>query len=49
MFILEYPPEVQSWIDAFKPYYKNCSLVDAPPEAVEAFEKFKKWFSMQGL
>jgi hypothetical protein len=49
MYLVEYPKEVQEWIDTYDPYMEGCHLIDdAPPEAIEAFEKFKKWAWEQG-
>ena len=38
-----YPEEIQKLIDTFEPYLVGCHLENAPQEAVDALEKFKKW------
>ena len=41
--ITRYPEEIQKLIEVFDPYMVGCHLENAPKEATEAFEKFKKW------
>ena len=42
------PDYVQAWKDTFRPYMVGCHLENAPPEAVEAFEKYREWSWEQG-
>lgn len=44
MVIHEYPKEIQELMDIYKPYMVGCHLENASSEAIEAFEKVKKWF-----
>lgn len=48
MVIREYPEEIKKLMKIYEPYMVGCHLEDAPPEAVEAFEKVKKWAWEQG-
>lgn len=43
-----YPEEIQKLIDTFEPYIVGCHLENAPQEAIDAAEKFKKWAWEQG-
>lgn len=43
LVIREYPKEIKELMDIYDPYVVDCELKDAPPEAVEAFEKVKEW------
>ncbi len=45
---VKYPEEIQKLIDIFEPYMVGCHLENAPKEAIEAAEKFKKWAWEQG-
>lgn len=48
---VEYPEDIKKAMEIFKPYennIKDAELKDAPPEAIEAFYKFKKWAWEQG-
>lgn len=47
MVFREYPDEIKKLIAAYEPYMVGCHLENAPPEAVEALEKVKKWFDDQ--
>ena len=40
---VKYPEEIQKLIDIFEPFMVGCHLENAPKEAIEAAEKFKKW------
>ena len=43
------PEEIKKLKEVYEPYIVDCEIVeDAPPEAVEAFEKVKKWAWEQG-
>ncbi len=48
MVIREYPEEIKELMKIYEPYMVGCHLEDAPSEAVEAFEKVKKWAWEQG-
>ena len=46
MVILKYPSDIQKLIDIFDPYREAISskhFDQSPPEAVDAFNKFKQW------
>lgn len=45
------PEEIRKLKRIFKPYMEGCHLRDdAPPEAIEALEKYDKWYDEnQGL
>ena len=45
---VKYPEDIQKLIDIFEPYMVGCHLENAPKEAIEAAEKFKKWAWEQG-
>lgn len=45
---VEYPDEIQKLVDIYKPYVVVCHLENAPQEAIEAFEKVKRWDWEQG-
>ena len=45
---VKYPDEIQKRIDIFEPFMVGCHLENAPKEAIEAAEKFKKWAWDQG-
>lgn len=44
----ELPKEIQELEKIYEPYIVGCHLENAPKEALEAFEKVKKWFIEQG-
>ena len=48
---IKYPEEIQKCLDIYEPYaiqiYEG-KLEGVPQEAIEAFEKFKKWAWEQG-
>lgn len=48
MVIREYPEEIKELIKIFEPYMVGCHFENAPKEAIEAAEKFKKWAWKQG-
>lgn len=48
MVIREYPDDIKKLMDIYKPYIVGCHLENAPQEAVDAFEKVKKWSWEQG-
>lgn len=51
MYYSKFPPEIQKLIDIYTPYeneIKDGELHDAPIEAIDAFNKVKKWFWEQG-
>ncbi len=48
MVIREYPKEIKELMNIYEPYVVGCHLEKAPPEAIEAFEKVKKWAWEQG-
>lgn len=48
MVIREYPEEIKELMKIYEAYMVGCHLEDAPSEAVEAFEKVKKWAWEQG-
>ena len=46
MVILKYPSDIQKLIEIFDPYREAISskqFDQIPPEAVDAFNKFKQW------
>lgn len=45
---VEYPDEIQELVDIYEPYIVGWHLENAPQEAVEAFEKVKRWDWEQG-
>ncbi len=51
MVIREYPKEIQKLMDVYEPYvhqlYHN-ETKNIPKEAIEAYEKVKKWIWEQG-
>lgn len=47
--LIEFPKEIQELMNVYKPYMVNHKFVkDTPQEAIEAFEKVKKWAWEQG-
>lgn len=46
--IIDYPDEIKELMKIYEPYMVGCHLENAPQEAVEAFEKVKKWVWEQG-
>ena len=48
MVIREYPKEIKELMKIYEPYMVGCHLENAPPEAIEAFKKVKKWSWEQG-
>ncbi len=51
MVIREYPEEIKKMMEVYEPYANRIDdgvLEDAPPKAIEAFEKVKKWAWEQG-
>lgn len=48
MVLRDYPPEIKRLMKIYEPYVVGCHLENAPPEAVEALEKVKKWSWSQG-
>lgn len=51
MVIREYPEEIKKLMAIYEPYsnrIKDGVLKDAPPEAIEALEKVKKWIWEEG-
>ena len=49
--IIKYPEEIQKYMDIYEPYsiqiYKG-KLEDVPQEAIDAYNKVKKWAWEQG-
>lgn len=46
-----YPQEIEELIKKWEPYenkIKNGVMTDAPQEAIDAFNKFKKWAWVKG-
>ena len=48
MVLRDYPPEIKKLMKVYEPYIVGCHLENAPPEAVEALEKVKRWSWAQG-
>ena len=51
MALRHYPKEIEELLKIWEPYkdkVKDGIMKDAPKEAIEAFEKFKKWAWEQG-
>lgn len=46
--IIDYPDEIKELMKIYEPYMVGCHLENAPQEAVEAFEKVKRWVWEQG-
>ena len=47
MVIREYPPDIKRLLKICEPYELKISMgdtTDVPKEAIDAFEKTKKWF-----
>lgn len=51
MVYREFPEEIDKLFDIFNPYYEQIAkgnLENAPKEAIDAYEKAKKWAWEQG-
>lgn len=46
--IIDYPEDIKKLMEIYEPYMVGCHLENATQEAVEAFEKVKKWAWEQG-